>query len=555
MKKVILALAFLIASVGIGFAQTGKPLLMRNPTLSKTHIVFSYAGDLWIVPREGGEAARLTNGMGNELNPIFSPDGRWVAFTGEYDGNTDVYVVPSSGGVPKRLTYHPGFDNAAGWTPDGKQILFVSGRASESNRTAQLFTIPVDGAFPAALPLPMAYEGSYSADGARLAYCPLPRAFQAWKRYRGGRATPVWIASLSDSSVEAVPRKDSNDFNPMWVGNKIYFLSDREGPITLYAYDTGSKQVAQLIRNDGLDIKSASAGPDAIVYEQFGSINLFDLKSNKTKRLNVSISGDMLSVRPRYEKVAPRIMNAAISPTGARAIFEARGEILSVPAEKGDARNLTSSPGVAERDPSWSPNGKWIAYFSDASGEYALHLRDQTGMGEVKKINLGNPPSFFYSPVWSPDSKKIVYSDKRLNLWYVDIDKGTPVKIDTSKRGAGFSPSWSPDSRWVAYTRPLESWYNAAFIYSLEEAKSHQVTDGLSDVSSASFDMGGKYLYFLASTDIGPALFGFDMSSYPHRGGLTRSPYICVLRKDLPSPLAPESDEEKVQEEKPAPSE
>jgi tricorn protease len=552
MKKVILALAFLIASVGIGFAQTGKPLLMRNPTLSKTHIVFSYAGDLWIVPREGGEAARLTNGMGNELNPIFSPDGRWVAFTGEYDGNTDVYVVPSSGGVPKRLTYHPGFDNAAGWTPDGKQILFVSGRASESNRTAQLFTIPVDGAFPAALPLPMAYEGSYSADGARLAYCPLPRAFQAWKRYRGGRATPVWIASLSDSSVEAVPRKDSNDFNPMWVGNKIYFLSDREGPITLYAYDTGSKQVAQLIRNDGLDIKSASAGPDAIVYEQFGSINLFDLKSNKTKRLNVSISGDMLSVRPRYEKVAPRIMNAAISPTGARAIFEARGEILSVPAEKGDARNLTSSPGVAERDPSWSPNGKWIAYFSDASGEYALHLRDQTGMGEVKKINLGNPPSFFYSPVWSPDSKKIVYSDKRLNLWYVDIDKGTPVKIDTSKRGAGFSPSWSPDSRWVAYTRPLESWYNAAFIYSLEEAKSHQVTDGLSDVSSASFDMGGKYLYFLASTDIGPALFGFDMSSYPHRGGLTRSPYICVLRKDLPSPLAPESDEEKVQEEKPA---
>jgi tricorn protease len=310
--------------------------------------------------------------------------------------------------------------------------------------------------------------------------------------------------------------------------------------------------VTQLLRNEGLDIKSASAGPDAIVYEQFGSLNLFDLKSNKTKKLNVSVSGDILTVRPRYERVANRILNAAISPTGARAVFEARGEILTVPAEKGDARNITSTSGTAERDPSWSPDGRWIAYFSDQSGEYELHLREQTGLGEVKKINLGNPPSFFYGPVWSPDSKKIAYSDKRLNLWYIDIEKGVPVRIDASKRGAGFNPSWSPDSRWIAYTRPLESWYSAAFIYSLEEAKSHQVTDGLSDVSAATFDRSGKYLYFTASTDIGPAVFGFDMSSYPHRGRMTRSVYVAVLRKDLPSPLAPESDEEKVAEEKPA---
>ena len=550
MKKVILALALLLASTGIGLAQTGKPLLMRNPTLSKTQIVFSYAGDLWIVSREGGEAARLTNGMGDESSPIFSPDGNWVAFTGEYDGNTDVYVVPASGGVPRRLTYHPGTDRVAGWTPDGRQILFVSGRASESNRTAQLFTLPVDGAFPTAVPLPAAYEGSYSADSARLAYCPLPRAFQAWKRYRGGRTTPVWIANLADSSVEAVPRDNSNDFNPMWIGNKVYFLSDRSGPITLFAYDTGSKQVTQLIRNEGLDIKSASAGTDAIVYEQFGSLNLFDLKSNKTKKLNVSISGDMLSVRPRYERVANRILNARISATGARAVFEARGEIISVPAEKGDARNLTNTTGVAERDPAWSPDGRWIAYFSDESGEYALHLRNQTGLGEVKKISLGNPSSFFYRPMWSPDSKKIVFSDKRLNLWYVDVEKGTPVKVDTSTRGLGFNPSWSPDSRWIAYTRPLQSWYSAVFIYSLEEAKSYQVTDGLSDATRAAFDQSGKYLYFTASTDIGPAVFGFDMTSYPHRP--TRSVYVAVLRKDLPSPLAPESDEEKVVEEKPA---
>ncbi|HET9532413.1 MAG TPA: PDZ domain-containing protein, partial [Blastocatellia bacterium] len=419
----------------------------------------------------------------------------------------------------------------------------------ESGRTAQLFTIPVDGVSPTEVPLPMAYEGSYSADGSRLAYVPLPRAFQAWKRYRGGRTTPIWIANLNDSSVlDRIPRENSNDFNPMWVGNRIYFLSDRNGPITLYAYDTAAKRVTPLIQNGGLDIKSASAGPDAIVYEQFGALSIYDLGSGKTRKVNVTINGDMLSVRPKYEKVGTRISNPALSPTGVRAVFEARGEILTVPAEKGNVRNLTSTTGVAERDPAWSPDGKWIAYFSDESGEYALHLRDQTGLGEVKKINLGNPPSFFYSPNWSPDSKKIAYTDKRLNLWYVDLDKGNPVKIDTAKRGGVGGPNWSPDSRWIAYTKPTDSWYRAAFVYSLEEGKSHQVTDGLSDVAGAAFDKSGKYLYFTASTDIGPAVFGFDMTSYPHRP--TRNVYICVLRKDLPSPIAPESDEEKVQEEK-----
>jgi tricorn protease len=541
-------MAVLLVVSGAGFAQTGQPLLMRNPTLSKTHIVFSYAGDLWIVGREGGDARRLTTGTGNETTPLFSPDGQWIAFTGEYDGNIDVYIVAASGGVPRRLTYHPDSDRIAGWTPDGKQVLFATGRDSESGRTAQLFTIPVEGVFPTEVPLPMAYEGSYSADGSRLAYVPLPRAFLSWKRYRGGRATPVWIASLSDSSVERIPRTDSNDFNPMWVGNRVYFLSDRNGAITLFAYDTTTKKVTQLIQNTGLDIKSASAGPEAIVYEQFGALNLFDLGSGKTRKVDVTINGDMLSVRPRYEKVGTRMLNATISPTGARAVFEARGEVLSVPAEKGNVRNLTSTPGVAERDPAWSPDGKWIAYFSDESGEYALHLRDQSGLGEVKKISLGNPSSFFYSPTWSPDSKKIAYIDKRLNLWYLDIEKGTPVKIDTSRRGLSFNPSWSPDSRWIVYSKPLQSWYRAVFVYSLEEGKPRQVTDGLSDAVGAAFDKSGKYIYFSASTDIGPAVFGFDMTSYPHRP--TRSIYVCVLRKDLPSPLAPESDEEKVQEEK-----
>jgi tricorn protease len=555
MKKIALTLALtLLVSVtawpqSSQVGQTSK-LLLRQPTLNKTHIVFVYAGDLWIVGREGGEAARLTTDVGGETGPLFSPDGSKVAFTGQYDGNVDVYVVPVTGGVPKRLTYHPAQDFVVNWSLDGKNILFGSTRSSESGRTAQLFTMPLDGVFPTLVSLPMATSGSYSPDGARLAYEPVPRAFNAWKRYRGGRASYIWLANLSDSSVEKLPRTDSNDFNPMWIGNKIYFLSDRNGPTTLFAYDTATKRVTELLKNDGLDIKSATAGPDAIVYEQFGSLNLFDLKTNKARRLDITIKGDMQGVRARYEKVGNRISNYALSPTGARAIFEARGEIITVPAEKGDVRNLTNTQGVAERRPAWSPDGKWIAYFSDEAGEYELYLRAQSGQGEVKKIKLA--PSFYYAPIWSPDSKKIAFSDKRLNLWYVDIEKGTPVKVETARRslggGSNFNHTWSPDSRWIAYTNQLPSWYNAVFIYSLEDGKSTQITDGLSDAASTVFDKNGKYLYFTASTDIGPAVFGFDMTSYPHRP--TRNVYVAVLRKDLPSPLAPESDEEKVAEEK-----
>jgi tricorn protease len=552
MKKVLLPLLCILLPAATALAQSNKPLLMRDPTVSKTHIVFSYAGALWVVSRDGGDAARLTNG-GNEYAPSFSPDGRWIAFTGEYDGNPDVYIIPANGGVPRRLTYHPGNDRAVGWTPDSKQVLFVSGRDSASGRYARLFTIPLDGVYPTPLPLPMGYEGAYSPDGSHLAYVPLPRGFNAWKHYRGGMTTPIWISNLSDSGIEKLPRDNSNDFNPMWLGNKIYFLSDRNGPITLFAYDTVSKKVEQLVRNEGLDIKSASIGEDTIVYEQFGSLNLYDLKSGKAHKVNVTISADMLAVRPHFEKVGPLLANpgapisAGISPTGARAVFQVRGEIITVPAEKGDPRNLTNTTGVMERSPAWSPDGRWIAYFSDESGEYALHLRGQSGLGEVKKIDLGGH-AFFSSLTWSPDSKKIAYLDNHLGLWYVDIDKGTRVKIDTSSRPTPFNLSWSPDSRWIAFIKPVQSWYGAAFIYSLEKNRSMQITDGMSDVAHTTFDKSGKYLYFTASTDIGPAVFGFDMTSYPHRP--TRSVYLAVLRKDLPSPLAPESDEEKVQEDK-----
>ena len=523
--------------------------LLRKPTVSKTQIAFSYGGDLWVVDRSGGEARRLTSDIGIEIDPVFSPDGTMIAFIGEYDGNEDVYVIPTAGGIPQRLTTHPGSDQAVGWTRDGKRILFRSGRDSYS-RFTQLYTVSVSGGLPELLPLPMAVEGSYSPDSSHLAYVPFTNFAESWQRqrglkhYRGGTASPIWIAKLSDSGVEKVPRKDSNDSSPMWLGNKVYFLSDREGPVSLYVYDRSTKQVSEAPPSNGVDIKSASAGPDAIVYEQFGSIHLFDPATGKQNTVSIHVTGDFPAVRPHYVNVAKQIQHADISPTGARAVFEAHGEILTVPVEHGDIRDLTNTMGVAERDPAWSPDGKWIAYFSDEPGEYALHLSTQDGMGEVKKISLGNPPSFFYSPTWSPDSKKIAYSDKRLNLWYLDIEAGKPILVDTNPYdGANFNPVWSPDSRWIAYTRQLDSSLHAVFVYGVEDKSLHQVTDGLSDAASVAFDKNGKYLYFFASTDVGPTLAA-SMGAF--KIPVTRSAYVIVLRSDLKSPLAPQSDEEKV---------
>jgi len=553
MTRAALLTLLLVAFASPGAIAQDQPLLATSPTLSRTHIAFVYAGDLWTVPRAGGEAVRLTTGVGTETRPHFSPDGATLAFSAEYDGNLDVYTVPASGGVPHRLTYHPSADIVTGWAPDGKRIVFTSSRISENGRFSRLFTMAPDGVFPEPVPLPMGNEGALSPDGARIAYVPIPRAFNIWKRYRGGQATPIWIARLSDSTVERVPRTDSNDFNPMWTPGdpgRVFFLSDRDGPISLYAYETATKKVTRLVENNGLDIKSASAGPDGLVYEQFGGLYLIDLKEGRSRRVNVRLAADLAGVRPRFEKVDTRISNYALSPTGARAVFEARGEILTVPGEKGDVRNLTNSPGAADRDPAWSPDGRWVAHFSDESGEYALHLRDQTGRGDVKKIALTNPPSFYYAPTWSPDSKKVAFYDKRMILWYVAIDKGAPVRVDESPGGGAgtLTPAWSPDSRWIAYAKMLRSWMRAVFVYSVDEGKASQVTDGLSDARHPVFDASGKYLYFTASTNIGPTNSGLDMSAYPMLS--TRSVYLAVLRKTDPSPLAPESDEEKVGEEK-----
>jgi tricorn protease len=535
----------------LAFAETTGPLLLRNPGVSSTEITFAFAGDIWTVPRDGGAAKRLTTGPGVEADPEFSPDGSQIAFTGEYDGNVDVYVLPASGGVPRRLTWHPASDTVLGWTPDGKKVLFSSNRTSYS-RFSKLFTVALDGGLEEELPLPMGFEASYSADGAQLAYVPIRRAFYAWKRYRGGTTTPVWIARLSDSRVEKVPRNNSNDFNPMWADGRVWFLSDRNGPVTLFSYDPKTKKVVQAVANGGLDLKSASAGPGAIVYEQFGSINLFDIKSGKAKAVPITVAGDYPEVRERLVKVGQRLATAHVSPNAARAVFEARGEIATVPAEKGDPRILTNTPRVMERDPAWSRDGKSIAYFSDESGEYMLHIKDQNGMGETVKVSLGEQQGFYFSPVWSPDSKKIAYTDSHLTLWYVDLNDRKPVRVDKDPYWgvASISPAWSPDSRFLAYARRLDNYLGAIFIFSLADGKSTRITDGMSDAQNPVFDKDGKYLYFTASTDVGASLQP-DIHAFSHP--TSRSIYLTVLDKTLPSPFAPESDEEKPAEEKKAP--
>ena len=541
--------SFVVAPFAVAAPPPMGPHLLQKPALTETAIIFNYAGDLWSVDRKGGRANRLTIGVGIETSPIVSPDGKTIAFSGEYDGNTDVYTIPITGGVPKRVTYHPATDVPVAWTPDSKQILFRSERTS-SSRYVQLFEVSPEGGVAKVLPLPMAYQGELSADGKWMAYSPLAPAFGfnytsyvSWGNYHGGRAGTVNVTNMSDLTTVTIPHDKSSDFSPVWMGNKVYFLSDRNGPTSLFSYDPTTKAVTEVLKNSGPEMHSLASGPGGLVYDQLGEIYLWE--NGKAHKVEIDVTGDLPEVRERIATVSSEIENAGISPTGVRAVFEAHGEILTVPAKKGPTRDLTNTPGVMEREPVWAPDGQSIAYFSDESGLYAVHVASQDGSSPVKKFPISNDAAYYFSPKWSPDSKKLAFYDNRLNLWMLDVTTGKATHVGEANYFSEIERdyAWSPDSKWLAYTRVEDNHLHSMYLYSTASGESTMFTGKMADARYAAFDRNGKYLYFTAGTNEGGTAFGLDMTSDLLQ--TSRSIYALVLANDAASPLAPESDDEK----------
>ena len=539
--------ALLLASAGVAAPPAGPTRMLTQPALSADRVAFVYANDVWTARLDGTGVQRITSGPGTKSSPAFSPDGSLLAFTAELDGNLDVFVVPAAGGVPRRLTWHPGRDVVQGFTPDGKAILFSSPREAFENRHTQLYTVPVEGGVETKLPIPNADRAAFSPDGRTIAYTPnSPRHLQ-WKRYRGGTVSRIWLYDVATHAVVKVPQPEGrcNDLNPSWLGGTLTLTSDREGEFNVYAFDPKAKSLAKLTAHDDFPVLFATASNGKVVYEQAGVLHLLDPATRKSAPLPITVNADLLETRPRWAKGAKWVRDASLSPSGARVALEFRGEIVSVPAEKGDPRNLTSTPGAHERGPAWSPDGKSIAYVSDEGGEYALVVAAQDGKGAPRRIQV--PGSGFYDRLaWSPDAKKIALTDNSWSLWVVDLATGKATKVASERLYAPektLKPSWSPDSRWVAYTLAGPTYVRTLHVYDVVDGKSYPLTDGLSDVSDPVFDKGGKLIWFLASTDAGPVRNWFSLINQDAE--VTRAIYVATLKAGTPSPLAKESDEEK----------
>ena len=524
--------------------------LLSKPAISKNQIAFIYAEDLWVANKDGSHPRRLTIDEGIETNPVFSPDGSLIVFDAEYDGNTDVYVISANGGVPRRLTWHPYPDHVRDFTPDGSGILFASQRNTFTNRYSKLFEVKVKDGQVKELEIPHAFWATYSPDGKYIAYTPIYDAFNQWKYYRGGTTSRIWIYNTQDHSVTEIPKpaEGSNDSRPQWMGDKIYFKSDRTGEFNLFSYDVASKNIVQLTDYKDFPVVDLAAGADEVIFEQAGYLHTYTPANGKVNKLTVGIATDLLELRPRYVKGDQYIRRASISPTGARVVMDFRGEIVTVPAEKGDVVNITTSPGVHETYPAWSPDGKSIAYFSDESGEYELFIHDQGEQQKPRKFKLGGT-GFYAHPAWSPDSKKLSFVDNGRNLYILDIAKGNITRVAADERyvpGAfrNLFGDWSHDSNWITYTVITGTSFEQAFVYSLANNKSYPLTDGFSNVSSPVFDPSGKYLYMLASTDAGPVVNWFDQSNQDME--MSNSIYLVTLQKSVESPFTKENDVEKI---------
>jgi len=537
MRKTALFWGFILC-FGFLTARAEDTRFLHWPDISGDRIVFVYGGNLWLTTVEGGAAVQLTSLVGNESRPRFSPDGQWIAFTAQIEGNDDVYVVSSAGGPARRVTYHPEADTILGWSPDGARILFASKRAHYALRS-NLFTIDKDGGHPEMFPMRKGFEAAFSPDGRFLAFTPTRNAYLTWKRYRGGETPPIWIVNLSDYGHVEIPHENATDTFPVWLGDRIYFLSDRDGVMSLYEYNTQSLQVRRVAENGITDIDHLGGGSGKLVYTSGGYLFLYDIAAGVSKRVKINIENRQHQVSPERVNVSTLIMEADISPAGDKAAFEARGEIMTVGEEGESALNLTRTSGAREISPAWSPDGKRIAYLSDESGEYALYIADSES-GEVSKRIEFPKPDYYRQPLWSPDSNKIAYLDKMRNIGIVDLASGKHLQIEAYVDYED-AVSWSPDSQWIAYGDRRRTNFRVLKLYSLQTGKSYVITDGIGDAYNPSFSKDGHSLFFLGSTNVGPTRATMDLSALPWANEVTWEIYRVLLRKDMPVPAVPGS--------------
>jgi tricorn protease len=538
--------------------------LLRFPDIYKDRIAFVYGGDIWLASTTGGVARRVTTHPGRELFPKFSPDGKWIAFTGQYDGNFNVYVMPAEGGQPKQLTFYQGsatplsermgiHNEVITWFPDSQRILFLSRRDATNGWIKRPYSVSIDGGLPEPLPMDQGGLTSFSPDGNKIAYNRIFRNFRTWKRYTGGLAQDIYIYDVKNNVFEQqIPHTDYTDTFPMWHGNTIYFTSDRgpEHKLNLYSFDLGSKQIEQLTKFDNYDVMWPSLGPDAIIFENAGYLYTFNFASKEATKLTISVPGESDETLKHWTSVTKLITDFDIAPDGKRAVFAARGDIFTVPAKEGSARNLTQTQGIREKGAAWSPDGRWIAYVSDRSGEDELYIVAQDGQGKEQQITSGYK-GFKFPPAWSPDSKKLAWGDKDLRLWYIEIAGKKQVEVDRAKYGEITNYSWSPDSKWLSYDKPDENGNSFILLYSLADKKITPVTTSFTSSNSPVFDPAGKYLYFISNRDYNEVLGNYD---FEFSNPKTARVYIATLRADEPSPFPALSDEVAIKKEEAAAS-
>jgi len=522
--------------------------LMRYADVHGDKVIFTYEGDLWLAPTAGGDARRLTHDAGSELFAKFSPDGTRIAFTASYDGGTDVYVMEAGGGVPKRLTFHPAGDYVLDWHPDGQHVLFRS-RRDYPYRADQIYLVSVDGGMPERLPVDRAGLTAFSPDGEWIAYNRISREYRTWKRHQGGTAQDLWVGNLEAGDFQKITDWPGTDNFPMWATDAIYFASDRQyGTLNIYRYDLRTRAVTPMTSYRDYDVKYPSIGPGAIVYQYAESLHLLDVASGETRQLDIEVPTDLVEMRETYVNPTANTGSFSLSPTGTRMLLEARGEIINVPVKKGEPVNLTRTSGTRERNGAWSPDGRWVAFLSDKTGEEEVYLVDQKAEQPWRQLTQGGK-GWRMQLAWSPDSRWLIFADKFMKLNLVDAETGDLTVIDQGEYDDGWERwgirdyVWSPDSNWIAYAKQEANLNQSVFLYSLKDKKVYRVTSDMTADWSPSFDPKGRYLYFLSDRTFSPIMCMVDQNFICR--DMTR-PYIVLLQENAASPFAPQDSEEPV---------